>query len=355
MRTPEIPRGARSITTYAEFVSYLRDFAAGREPFMWIVGRPGLSKSQSIKAATVGKKVRLYKGGQLTPASFFMDCYKHRGEPIILDDAEHLLDYKLGLKLVLALCETDKVKQMDYGTSNKFLREAGVPATYFTNSPLCIIANRTTSHAAVMSRASALLHFAPTNLEVHQSVAGWFWDQEIHDWIGTHLSQLEAIDVRWYVHAAKDKNNKRDWRKILLDAHSVDADTVVIQDLEADHRCFTVKEKEALFTQRTGKCRATYFNRKTALEAAGQLTPNPAPIFVLSANKPPAEYERYEIEAMTRNANLDRVEAPEPVVGPPDLPAPTVREEFSGGIRGARMPDAAPPRWTGHATTGAAW
>ena len=45
MRTPQIPRSASGIATYAELVSYLRDFAAGRKPFVWIVGRPGLSKS----------------------------------------------------------------------------------------------------------------------------------------------------------------------------------------------------------------------------------------------------------------------------------------------------------------------
>ena len=46
------------------------------------------------------------KGGQLTPLQFYLDCYVHRGEPIILDDAEHLLDDRIGAKLVSALGDT---------------------------------------------------------------------------------------------------------------------------------------------------------------------------------------------------------------------------------------------------------
>ncbi len=156
MKTPRLPRDARRLTTYAELTSYLKHFAERREPFLWMVGRPGLSKSESIKAVTKGKAVLYHKGGQLTPLAFFIRCYKHRGKPIILDDAEHLLDTKIGNKLVSDLGETAKVKRMDYGTTSRLLDDAGVPQTFFTDSPLCVIANKVTTHEAIMSRAKVL-------------------------------------------------------------------------------------------------------------------------------------------------------------------------------------------------------
>ncbi len=43
MRTRTIPDGARHLTTYSEFESYLQDFVTGHYPFLWVVGRPVVS------------------------------------------------------------------------------------------------------------------------------------------------------------------------------------------------------------------------------------------------------------------------------------------------------------------------
>ena len=57
MRTRKVPRGARHLRTYAEFHSYLVDFVNGHYPFLWVVGRPGLAKTESIRAAVRGRAV----------------------------------------------------------------------------------------------------------------------------------------------------------------------------------------------------------------------------------------------------------------------------------------------------------
>ena len=85
MSCVKIPPGARHLRTYADFRSYLADFADGIYPFLWIVGRPGLGKTESIRQAVRGRQVYFQKGGQLTPLQFYLDCYEHRNQPIILD------------------------------------------------------------------------------------------------------------------------------------------------------------------------------------------------------------------------------------------------------------------------------
>src|SRR3954464_745833 len=100
MRTRKVPRGARQLRTYAELQSYLLDFVQGLYLFLWVVGRPGTAKSESIKAALRGHAAYYHKAGQLTPAKLYINCYHHRGKPIVLDDAEHLLENKVGAKLV---------------------------------------------------------------------------------------------------------------------------------------------------------------------------------------------------------------------------------------------------------------
>ena len=198
-RTRMVPRGARRLRSYAEFESYLVDFVEGRYPFLWVVGRPGVAKSESVKRAIQRATHYYRKGGQLTPLRFFIEAFHHRGQPIILDDADPLLDTKLGAKLIAALGDSSPARQMSYGTTSRALGE--VPSLYYTTSNLCILANKAPTDEAILSRA-VLIYFNTTNADIHRRAAQWFWDQEIHDWVGQHVSQLDPIDVRWYGIAA---------------------------------------------------------------------------------------------------------------------------------------------------------
>src|SRR5581483_8859829 len=106
--------------------SYLTNFAEGIYPFIWVRGRPGTGKSEAAKAAVRGQDVYYRTGGKLTPAQFYIDCYRNRGKPIILDDAEHLLETRVGAKLISALADTSAEKMLCYGTTGRTLGE--VPA-----------------------------------------------------------------------------------------------------------------------------------------------------------------------------------------------------------------------------------
>src|SRR5262249_15416690 len=149
-----------------------------------------------IKAAIGSRKVFCQKGGQLSPLRFYMDLYHHRGQPVILDDAEHLLDDRIGVKLVSALADTSPAKVMCWTTSSRALGD--VPLAYYTTSSLCIISNKITADDALLSRAVSL-HFDPTNAEVHRAVGRWFWDEEIYAGFGRHVSRLQPLDARWYI------------------------------------------------------------------------------------------------------------------------------------------------------------
>lgn len=338
MRTRKIPRDARHLPTYAELESYLRNFADGLYPFLWIVGRPGLGKSECLRAAMRGHRFYLCKSGQLTPAQFFVDCYEHRGEPIVLDDAEHLLDNKLGAKFISALGETSPAKQLDYQTTSRFLGD--VPRSFLTTSPLCVIANHSTGHDCIRSRA-VILFFDPTNLEIHRAVAGWFWDQEIHDWFGQHLYRLPPLDTRWYVTAFYDKRAGRDWRQIILLTHTPNRSTCIIQDLESDSVYPTKEEKALRFAELMGNAdgasRATYFRHRRTLKAEGRLAMDVIPPILLRHTKPPGIPSLLELEAM----EAPPVEQPTEPAQPLDLPA---RERFAEPIRGTSTPPAGPQR-----------
>src|SRR5262249_27948467 len=199
-RNRAAPKGARFVRTYADLERYFADFGAGVYPFMWVIGPPGAGKSEEITEAMRGRQVYYRKGGQITPFQLYCDAYRHRGLPLSLDDAEHVLDDPPGKRLLCALADTTRARQVSWSSSTARLGE--VPQSYETTSPLCIIANVTTSHAAIQSRAVTLF-FDPSNVEIHCYVARWYWDQQIHNWFGQHLRRLPSLEARSYVHASQ--------------------------------------------------------------------------------------------------------------------------------------------------------
>jgi hypothetical protein len=267
----KLPAKMRRLTLYDELVSYLEQFAQGLYPFLWLTGRPGVGKTEEIAKAMQGRTVWLAKSGQLTPLRLYIECYAHLDQPIILDDVEHLLDDPLGAKLVSALGDTSAEKLLNWHSSSGRLGDT--PEQFRTTSPVCIIANETVTRLAIQNRA-LMLYFDPDNAEIHRHTASWFWDQEIHDWIGKRLARLQPLDARTYIHTYNDKAAGRDWRKLFLDANAADPIECLVQDLEIDPAYPTVKDKERRFGEvlgGKGGSRANYHNVKKRLKAAGRL------------------------------------------------------------------------------------
>jgi hypothetical protein len=265
------PRTVRHLRLYEEMRGYLRDFVDGHYPFLWLTAQTGVGKSEAILAAIGNRKVMYYKSGQLTPLALFKACHQNRDVPIVLDDVEHLLKDVIGYKLISALGDTSREKLLNWHSESGKL--GAVPARFTTTSPLCIIANIGVNRAAIQSRA-LMLHFEPDNVEVHRMVACWFWDQEIHDWVGKRLGRLERIEARSYIHAANDKATLRDWQHHFREANAKDAVESLVQDLEVDPAYPTVKDRVRRFREILGSergSRATYFRVKKRLTKAGRL------------------------------------------------------------------------------------
>jgi hypothetical protein len=331
------PRGTRTVRTYHEFAGYLRDFVGGTYPFLWVFGRPGVSKTEGIRAAVRGCKTLYRKGGQLSPLRFYLDCYHHRGQPVILDDAEHLLDDPIGAKLVSALADTSPAKFMCWATSSRALGD--VPPTYYTTSPLCIISNKVTADEALHSRA-VVLHFDPPNSEVHRAVGLWFWDEEIYAWFGRHAARLLPLDARWYVIAYEDKRAGRDWRGIVLNAYALDRVACLVQDLEEDPACPTSEDKARRFAERMagekGASRASYFRVRKRLQKEGRLGFEVVGHVHLRRTRPPGKPTLAELESLEAGQ-----EPPESTAVTAAAPA---RENFAQPVQGETATAPPPPR-----------
>lgn len=330
MKFQSKPKTIRTLTTYAELQSYVDDYRRCHYPFLWIVGRPGTSKSSLFTSAMKGTDHYYARAGQLTPLQLYLDLYEHRGQPVILDDLESLLNQPLGHKLINALGETTPEKTLSYRSTTSQLGDT--PGTFQTNSRLCFISNQFPKKDDIISRA-LVLEFKPTNLEVHLAAAEWFWDQEIYDFFGNGLNGWRDLESRWYGRTAADKQAGRDWRRLALEGYSLDYPAGLVLQLEQDTNYPDVRSRERRFVEmmagREGGSRASYYRLKRELKERKYLE-NTLQRRVLVQGKPPEDtVEASVCEGLDQLPRL-RAASNRPL----DLPA---RTAFQQPIRGDQI------------------
>jgi hypothetical protein len=276
------PKSATVFKSYHKLQALVASFIKGDFPLVAIVGRPGLSKTESLavalQKAKQDKKCLILKG-RVSPIELFEACYVFKDKPIIMDDADNLLSQPLCREYVKALTETKKYKLMAWRTRTPL----NIPENeYHTSSPVCIIANAWNSADPIMqaieSRAE-FVYFDPPWSEVYEYVGTWFWDQEIYDYVHKKLDRLKAPDIRLFIKAwnrKKANNPHLHWQEI-FDDHLDDEVGQIVRELLAD-RSFDERPKGSgrgnsgraeAFTERTthltkngkGMDRKTFYNR----------------------------------------------------------------------------------------------
>lgn len=111
------------------------------------------------------------------------------------------------------------VKDPVLGNGCAGLECRGVPPSFQTTSTVAIIGNQWKSSNKDVEALEDLGHivfFEPSALEVHLNAGGWFWDQEIFDFVGPHLHLVEKPSLRTYVLASERKRAGLGWQTAVL-------------------------------------------------------------------------------------------------------------------------------------------
>ena len=167
---------------------------------------------------------------------------------------------------------------------------------------------------AIVDRGQ-FIFFDPSSLEIHKNTALWFWDQEIFDFIGTHLQIIDSrkLSARAYI-KAYERKPKGDWKEFISRRYFTQSGEQWILALESDTKYKSVEERVAEFVLRTGLGRSTYFNIKKTLKVDGQFRPVEVPRFTLTGKSPEAaatEAETKEAEEEKRRAEDGAIEEQE--------------------------------------------
>ena len=287
MRSKTIPPDAEVLRTYDELREFRDSFFNGEFYFMLAVGRQGLGKSWEFEDRCQPRMHRdgtefsvfHYVKGNVTPVEAYRLAYEHRNKLLVFDDSERLWADGNGRYLLRDLTECKPTKCANWRTSNKDFERQGIPKSFLTSSRVCLIMNRFAfgdayEYDAIVDRAQ-FIYFDPTPLEIHRNTALWFWDQEIFDFVGEHLSLIDPdqLSSRTYV-KAYEHMAKGDWRDSIARRCFTQSGEQWVLNLESNPKYKSVDERVAEFVKRTGLGRSTYFNLKKALKADGQLSPD---------------------------------------------------------------------------------
>jgi hypothetical protein len=187
----KMPPHALRLATYAELEAYVRAFAAGHLHLLLLFGPPGVGKSRCLRHALDSRAGWL--SGQATPLGIYLQAYEHRNQPLVLDDVDGLYADRSGIRLLKALCQSEAVKTLGWHTATPILELRDVPQQFTTTSQVALIGNdwkTLNADVAALEDRGHVLVFEPTALEVHRQAAGWFWDQQIFDFVAAQLHSM---------------------------------------------------------------------------------------------------------------------------------------------------------------------
>jgi hypothetical protein len=249
-----------------------------------IFGPPGVGKSRCVRQA-LGNQV-CWISGQATPLGIYVEAFEQRHKSLVLDDVDGLYADRSGIRLLKALCQTEPTKTLSWHTATPILKHREVPQRFSTTSRVALIGNDwktlNADVAALEDRGHVLL-FEPTALEVHRQAAGWFWDQEIFDFVAGHLHLIGHHSLRLYRHAWELKQAGLNWRQAVL-SRFLTGPALAVARLKANPTFASEAARVRVFVQSGAGCRATYYHHARKLQP-----PAPTPNIALSHTTPPTE------------------------------------------------------------------
>lgn len=275
-----LPGDAITVTAYSQLDRYLSAFADGGLHLMMILGRHGTGKTERVKAMwSHGRSLRLrpstssdtlFLGGHVSAFGLYQQLWAFRDCPVVIDDLDKLYAQTDCVGILKQLCDITPTKRLSW-CSQSTSRSMDTPAEFETSSTVILIANEWRSVSAelrALEDRALIIHFDPTNDELHESIRPWFLDEAVHDFIGSVLRFVPKVSIRHYLKGeALRRAGLSDWREILLRMLLQDSSLAWVVRLQLDQTMTTERQRIEKFIVETGKSRPTYYRLKHQLDA----------------------------------------------------------------------------------------
>src|SRR5262249_15119734 len=144
---------------------------------------------------------------------------------------------------------------------------------FTTTSRLALIGNdwkTLNADVAALEDRGHVLFFEPTAMEVHRQAAGWFWDQEIFDFVVARLHLIGQHSLRTYRQASELKQAGLDWRRAVL-SRCLTGPALLVARLKADPSFANEAARVRAFIASGAGCRASYFHHAQKLRPSADV------------------------------------------------------------------------------------
>lgn len=279
-RSPQaaVPREVIRVTAYAHLELYLSKFARGELGLVLLLGRHGTGKTENVRrilSAVQGhgrsEASVLHIEGHIQPFGLYQQLWENRNRPVVLDDLDRLYADPDCVRLLKPLCNTVREKRLHWLT-NLTMNDGNLPSSFTTASSVILIANEWKSlnpNVRALEDRAIILHFCPSNQDVHQNVSGWFDDREVYEFLGKLLPMIPAVSMRHYCKGSQLRRaGLADWRTSLLQMVMADGRVACVLAMHHDPSLRSEEARVVRFIETTGASRATYFRIKAKLAHA---------------------------------------------------------------------------------------
>ena len=221
------------IHSFDDLQSWAEAFAIGEFSSMIVIGRRGLAKTTTFMNG-LEKELGPSDGmvgapwqaiaARLSAFELFRQAYLFKDKPILIDDVDALLRDAQTVALLKSLLQDEVPRRVSWFSAAVGGESTDIPHTFFTSSPVAILANDIGSVnanlEAVLDRAKVIEFLPPVGAVLAQA-GTWFDDEEVlrfvrewEPWIGNGrltMRQLKhASDLR------KSTRVRMDWQGELL-------------------------------------------------------------------------------------------------------------------------------------------
>jgi hypothetical protein len=267
VKSKSLPVFHTRLTTYEELHQFGSAFAEGHLTLLILLGPPGIGKTRSLRQWTSNQCCWI--AGNASPFGIYIECYRHQNEPIVLDDVDGLARDRQGVRLLKALCQTDRNKTVCWHTRSFALEQLSVPQSFKTASQVAILANTWffSEDVRALEDRGHVLVFDPPAIE-------------IFDFVAEHLHLVGQHSLRTYVSAWERKQAGLSWRSAILD-RCLSGPAREVARLRSDPAYASEQERVRAFIAGGFGCRATYFNYARKLRG-----PNTVPQIKLTQKVP---------------------------------------------------------------------
>ncbi len=275
-----LPEDAIRVSAYSDLDRYLSAFAGGALQLVMLLGRHGTGKTKRVQAAVglsplAAPRNRtppnvLYLGGHVSAFGLYQQLWKHRNCPVVIDDLDKLYAQPDCVRILKQLCDIAPVKRVTW-CSHLTNRSLELPTEFDTTSTVILIANQWRSLNAdihALEDRALVIHFDPTNEELHAAVRTWFADDEVYDFIGSLLPYVPKVSIRHYLKGKTLRHaGMGDWKETILRMLLPDAPLACVVRLQLDRSFTSEKDRVAQFIAETGRSRPTYFRLKQRVKS----------------------------------------------------------------------------------------